>query len=179
MNQDIIVETRFFFISFLSGFLLIIGYDFFRILRKIIKHKEIWVDLEDFFFWVFAGVYLFSVMYRYNNGIIRAFSILGILLGMLLYQSVFSKFVVHIVTKFIRLLFAPVRFILKQVKRVARLLIRKFKKVWTFLKKRMLKIKKWYTIKVDTRKKKHQQTKELKSVSQNKQRKKKRKAESS
>lgn len=139
MNQDIIVEVNFFGISFLCGFGLIFTYDLFRILRRLIPHHTIVIAVQDFVYWVVAGVFLFSMMYRYNNGIIRLFSILGILLGMIFYQYVLSDIWIRLVTRFIKFLFAPAVFIMKKIRKFICFLSKHLKRFGRFIIKQVNK----------------------------------------
>lgn len=46
MSIDILYELRFFVISIISGVILLVVYDFLRIIRRIIKHNDIIVFVD-------------------------------------------------------------------------------------------------------------------------------------
>jgi len=94
MNEAIAIEMRFFAISILWGCLILVIYDLLRIFRNIIRHNKIAIGIEDILYWILCGVLIFKMMYKHYNGIIRAFSILGMFIGMLIYQNNFSEFIV-------------------------------------------------------------------------------------
>lgn len=94
MNEAILVELQFFVISILWGSLILIIYDGLRIIRIIIKHKQIVVALEDILYWLMCGILIFQMMYKHNHGIVRAFSILGMLMGMIFYHYLLSDIIV-------------------------------------------------------------------------------------
>lgn len=98
MNQDIVIELNFFLTSILWGVILLIMYDVFRILRRIIKHNSFFVFLEDIIYWVVSSILIFRMMYRQNNGIIRGFAILAILVGMLMYHGSVSDLIVNTIS---------------------------------------------------------------------------------
>lgn len=50
MSQDIIQEVTFFLHSIIMGVVIAFVYDWFLILRKLIKHNIFWISFEDFLF---------------------------------------------------------------------------------------------------------------------------------
>jgi Predicted membrane protein len=140
MNQAISVELQFFLISILWGALLLLIYDVLRILRRLIKHDDFLVALEDLIFWVFASLFIFIMMYKENNGIIRGFSIMGMAIGIAVYHFILSDFIVDYITKIIRALLSPLVFVIKQAIKIGKLVMNRVKKVLNHLNKRL---KKW------------------------------------
>lgn len=92
-------ELRFMGVSFLWGIILLFAYDGFVIGRNCIPHKKWVIGVEDFLFWILAGCSAFFVMYKMNHGMIRAFSIVAILTGMVTYHFTISRFLVKWFTK--------------------------------------------------------------------------------
>jgi spore cortex biosynthesis protein YabQ len=135
MNPSITVELQFFLISILWGGILMLAYDVLRILRRMIPHDSFFIALEDFFFWVIGSLFIFAMIYKVNDGIIRGFSALGVVLGGVLYHYSISDFLVctattllHILVKFIKVLLTPLRLagqkLLKLFKLINKLLLR-------------------------------------------------------
>lgn len=89
-------EAMFFVASVLEGVGLVLVYDIFRIIRRVMKHGNIWISMEDIVYWLFCTVSVFLLLYRENDGLMRAFSFLGILLGSVTYYFLFSRFVIKI-----------------------------------------------------------------------------------
>ncbi len=152
MNEAIIVEVQFFLVSILWGGLIIVFYDCLRITRKVIKHKEFFIALEDVLYWVISSLLIFNMMYKQNNGIIRAFSILAMFIGMILYHNLFSELIVELVSfiilkikkiifKILTFLMKPVYWIInifnKTIGKIIRKTLRKLKKVVHFQIKRL------------------------------------------
>lgn len=123
MNKDIIVELMFFLISILWGAIILLAYDCLRILRRLIKHKTLLIGIEDLIFWVASSIFIFSMIYRENDGIIRGFSIMGMALGMVAYHYIFSDLIVKLFTMLIQYLLKPFGFILKKIKKIGLYLI--------------------------------------------------------
>ena len=83
MYQELIFFCR----TFLAGVFLAVCYDVLRIIRRIIVHTSFWMGIEDIFYWCFTGVFLFFVIYRENNGVIRSYALLPIGLGAWIYYA--------------------------------------------------------------------------------------------
>ena len=87
-----------------SGFI----YDWIRVFRKIISHKNFIIQIEDIIYWILVSVGVFFIMLEENYGAIRAFSVLGVLIGMILYFMIISGFFISVsmaVIGFIKKLF--------------------------------------------------------------------------
>ncbi len=95
MTSVIFKEINFFMISIAWGGLILILYDVLRIFRNLIKHSIVVSTIEDIIYWIICGFLVFQMMYKHNNGIIRAFSILGMLIGMIIYRYLFSDIIVE------------------------------------------------------------------------------------
>lgn len=152
MNQAISVELKLFLISVLSGGILLLVYDLLRIIRRLIKQDSFLVALEDLFFWVGASLFIFAMMYRENNGVIRGFIILGMAIGMILYHNMFGDFFVDLIVKLIRTLISPFVFALKKIKQFILYIWNKGVKVMNFILRQLKKRTKSVKIALDKRK---------------------------
>lgn len=127
MSDAIGMEVQFFLTSVLWGIILLVIYDVLRIIRRIIKHAWFFVAVEDVLFWIVSAFLIFRMMYEQNNGIIRGFSILGMTLGMVVYNQSLSEYMVKWISglflwigKGIRKvaggIWKPIRFLLRRIK---------------------------------------------------------------
>ncbi|HHT97688.1 MAG TPA: hypothetical protein GXZ90_07325 [Clostridiales bacterium] len=146
MSIKILYELHFFIISIISGVILLLVYDLLRILRRIIKHNDIIVVVEDLLFWIASSLWLFSIMYKENNGIIRAFSILGMLIGSIAYNYFISDLFVGSISFVINKIIQPFKHIIHKVKTI----LGKFLKI---IYKRLNKCIVWVKIRLYKRKK--------------------------
>ncbi|MDD6810381.1 MAG: spore cortex biosynthesis protein YabQ [Lachnospiraceae bacterium] len=148
MSQDIIREVTFFLHSVLAGVVITFVYDWFLIIRKLIKHGTLWMSLEDLFFWIACGIGVFYLLYRENNGVLRWFAVLGATLGMIGYKNFFSRFFVCVMStciyKIMWFLFRVIQIVLKPLKwlffklwRFFDFLKKKWKKCQNFIKKKL------------------------------------------
>lgn len=145
MSIQIIEESRFLLYCFLSGVVITIVYDGFRIFRRVCRHGIVWITLEDIVFWIAAGIFLFYMLYKTNNGVIRWFSVAGAGLGMLMYKYTIGEHIVEImstiikkiqdmVSKCLNFIFRPLKRFIKRMFGKIRRLLKKMKKV---LKKKL------------------------------------------
>lgn len=153
MNDAIMVELRFFCTSVLWGVLLLIFYDVLRIIRRIIIHNGFFIAFEDLIYWVVSSLLIFRMMYRQNNGIIRGFAILAMLLGMILYHSALSELLVDTISGLINRILAligrligiilfPIKWLFGRIKRIFVWIYGKIKKFIYFLIKILKKFRK-------------------------------------
>lgn len=88
MNEAVIPELELLIFSFLSGFICFFGYDLLLVFRIFFRRSLILEKMEDILYWLAASVFVFSVIYEKNSGVIRSYSIAGMLAGMLLYRAI-------------------------------------------------------------------------------------------
>lgn len=155
MSENISHEFYFFLHAALTGVILSVVYDVFRIVRRVHTHGCLWIAIEDFCYWLCSALYMFYVLMKENNGVIRWFFIIGILLGMLVYNFTISPYIVGVLSKFIRktldilekivtIILKPWTFLWKKAKKFLQKIGKIFKKA----------LKKCYkTIKIGLRKK--------------------------
>lgn len=83
-------------ISLCVGAGLFFLYDMLRIFRRIKKHGTLLIGIEDFLYWLICAVVVFLMLYQENDGMVRGFALGGILIGMLAYYFLLSRFVIKI-----------------------------------------------------------------------------------
>ncbi len=137
MNDAISVELHFFLVSVLWGAIILLAYDSFRVLRRLIRHNSIIIAIEDLIFWISASFFIFSMIYRMNNGSIRGFSIIGMCAGMLLYHYILSNAAVKYTTLIIRLLIRPFRQLMRFVGKAFQNVCRTVKKAVNYPLRRL------------------------------------------
>ena len=134
MSESIVKEAEFLAYSFLSGVLILILYDILRIFRRVITHSVGAIGFEDFVYWMLVTFLIFTMMFRENNGAIRWFSVLGIFLGMVLYNVTISLFFV----KYMSLVFIKLR---KIIEKILQFIIKPLKKRKKGLKRKIKTLK--------------------------------------
>ena len=109
MNQIVSSQTRLFITSIEIGIMMGIIFDLVRIVRKIIKHPNFFVQLEDMLYWIFCGFTGFYMLYICNYADIRPYIFIGIILGATLYFLTFSIVFMGIMTRIINYVKAVLR----------------------------------------------------------------------
>ena len=99
-----------------SGALITLVYDILRIFRRIAAHGNIWIGIEDFFFWIWTALWVFSVLYRENDGSLRMYTIFAMVMGMFFYHQTISDPLVRWVSKLLRKILDILLYPLKKIK---------------------------------------------------------------
>ncbi len=104
MNNLAISQAHVFLIFIINGIIIAFIFDIFRIFRKSFKTPD-WVTyIEDIIFWFITCVILAYSIYTYNNGEIRLFIFIGLIIGAILYILTISKYIIKFSVKIIRFL---------------------------------------------------------------------------
>lgn len=119
-------QAYLFIIFILNGFLIGVLFDIFRILRKSFKTKDFLTSIEDILFWIISGGIILYTIFKFNNGELRGFIFIGLILGSLLYMLLFSKifikvnlYIINLLKKiFHYLIIIPIQFIYKIIKKL-------------------------------------------------------------
>ena len=90
MSGYIKYEAFLFLLAVGTGAFLFLIYEFLRVLRELIPHHPAVTACEDICYWIAAGIFLFSVIYQCNKGIIRCFFFLGCIFGAWLCSVTFA-----------------------------------------------------------------------------------------
>ena len=114
------------FIYFIvTGIVLSVIFDIFRILRKTIKTSDIVTNIEDILFGIITGIIILISIFLFNNGELRLYIFLGIIMGITLYMIFISKYfikinvvIINFIKKIIILTTKPFIFLFKFIKRL-------------------------------------------------------------
>ena len=122
-------QIKIFAIFILDGLLIGLLFDFFRIVRKAIKTSNLITYIQDITFWILTGILIIYTIFVYNDGQIRLYMFLAILIGVIIYFITISKKIFNISLKFIELfkklfkllilpikiIFTPIFFIINKI----------------------------------------------------------------
>ena len=89
-------QAYLFLVFSLTGVVIGVLFDFFRLLRRSIKTSNTITYMEDILFWILTGILILYSIWFFNNGEIRIFIFLGIIVGILLYIFTLSNIIVKI-----------------------------------------------------------------------------------
>lgn len=106
-------QAYLFLVFIVNGVLIGLLFDFFRIARKVIPTNDFVTYIEDVLFWILAGSTVLYSIFIFNNGELRLFMFLGIILGAFTYMVFISSYIIKINVKIINILIIPFKTIFK------------------------------------------------------------------
>ena len=116
-------QTYLFIVFTIVGIIIGVLFDIFRILRKSFKTKDIVTYIEDIFFWILTGIIILFSMYKFSNGELRFFMIIGIIMGTLMYMITFSRYVIKISVFIIKIIKTIIVYPVKVVEKILKKII--------------------------------------------------------
>lgn len=132
-------QAYLFLVFSLTGVILGVLFDFFRVLRKTFKTGDFVTYIEDILYWILAGIIILYNIWFFNDGEIRVFMILGILMGAIIYcltlspifikiDYFFMKKIKGVFTLLSNILKIPIEFMINLLKKIKNIVNFKNKK---------------------------------------------------
>lgn len=115
LNDLLLNQLYIFLIYCLSGVIIGIIFDVFRILRKTFKTPDFVTYLQDIAFWILTGLFLIFIIFKFNNGEMRSYIFIGLGFGIVIYMLLFSKFFIKVnvlILKYVKLIIAKILIII-------------------------------------------------------------------
>lgn len=150
MYTNNLEQLTIFLYFIITGMILSIIFDIFRILRKSFKTSDIITNIEDVIFGIITGIIILISIFIFNNGELRLYTFIGITIGIVIYMLFISKYfiklnvaIINIIKKIIilttkpfiilfkyikKLFFKPISFIFINIKLLFKKIFDKFKK---------------------------------------------------
>lgn len=120
MSGNIIADLDLWLASIAAGACMAFAYDLIRLLRRLVRHGRLAVDLEDMLFWTVCFFASFTLLYYGNNGVIRFVAVFGAAIGMFLYIAsvgkVFVKFSYFLINKTIGSVLRLIAHVVRKIK---------------------------------------------------------------
>lgn len=98
LSQESVFLLHTFRLGVWSAFL----YDVLRVWRRLSPRGIFRVSFEDLVFWGYFGISAFLLMYRENNGSLRWYAVLGVMLGTLAYLKLVSPYFVKYLVRLLK-----------------------------------------------------------------------------
>ncbi|QNU67440.1 spore cortex biosynthesis protein YabQ [Ruminiclostridium herbifermentans] len=111
----IVDQVYIFMYAIVGGAIVAFFYDFLRIKRRAIKTNAVIVSIEDIIYWLAVAVFLFITVYKSNSGEMRGYIFIGNIIGVLLYEALFSSIFIASSVMIINIIKRIVLFIFKVV----------------------------------------------------------------
>lgn len=122
MSTFVYFQLYTFLAAFYGGVVIAFMYDVYKIYRRLLKTRKIVATIQDLLFWVVIAMVATSVLVFSNDGKVRGYSLLGFILGALIYHLLLSKVVVKAINE-----------VLKVIKRIALYIYGKIKRAFKTL----------------------------------------------
>lgn len=122
------IQVYNFFIFIVLGMIIAFVFDVFRILRKAFKTNNIITYIEDILFWIISGFLIIVSIFTFNNGEIRFYLFIGILLGILIYILLLTKLINTVLLNLLKPIKKVIQIILSIFKKINNLIINFLKK---------------------------------------------------
>ena len=95
------------------GAVLLLCYDLLAAFRNVFAHSDKAVGTEDILYWLCCAFFVFSEIYRNNEGILRFFMVLGFLSGAYICNRVLGDIFVKCCTKLMEIPVIIIKFLIK------------------------------------------------------------------
>lgn len=139
-------QAYLFLIFSLTGVIIGILFDIFRVLRKSFKTSNIITYIEDIMFWILTGTLILYNIWYFNDGEIRFFMFLGMIMGILIYILTLSNLFIKINSSILEILkkiigtlsiiFRPIMSIFNKISEIINKFVKKITKFVNFKTKR-------------------------------------------
>ncbi|WHH57615.1 spore cortex biosynthesis protein YabQ [Petroclostridium sp. X23] len=113
MEVSITNQAYVFLSSVVGGLVVGFVFDIFRILRRVVKTANFITYLEDILFWILVTIIIFTLVFVTNNGELRWFEFLGVILGVIFYNLLLSAYIIGISVSVINVIKKIIVFIVK------------------------------------------------------------------
>ncbi len=127
MEVSVSAQAYVFFVMVAAGLGSGLVFDMFRAWRRLLRPGSVSTGIGDLLFWLLVSVGIFFVIFTVNNGEIRWFELVGLILGGLIYFLAFShsclgaltaviKFFAKIILFLLKIILTPLVFLYKMIK---------------------------------------------------------------
>ena len=134
MSPQISEEAMLLLMSIYGGLVLVLCYDFMRIVRRVFTASVVRVIIEDVIFWTVASIFMFDIFLKYNYGRPRYFAVGAALGTMALFEYFIGRHFVDKIALFIRKIMNT---LLKPLKKVLKAIKLKYRELKIFIRKKV------------------------------------------
>lgn len=149
-SDAVIHQSHVFASAILWGIILVFSYDCIRVIRRVWHCGKCTAAAQDILFWVLWAFLIYTLLYRYDYGAVRSYTIVGMTLGMCSYHILVSwwlvKYASEILNKVKGWVIRPFRLVYGKIRNALTWMRTKFKKNVNSLSKVLKKVKKPVTI---------------------------------
>ena len=138
VSMAVHTQLMLFLMAMVWGAAIALAYDGLRVSRQLMPLPRWLYFAEDFLFWIVEALMIFRLMFQYDNGAIRSYTMFGMLSGMALYLWIFGSWLSRIAGKILGFFLDKVKKCLIFAGRLLKILSRPLKRLGKMLKKKEL-----------------------------------------
>ncbi|MCX7885462.1 MAG: spore cortex biosynthesis protein YabQ [Caloramator sp.] len=150
MILPINTQIYYFVYTAIAGIIIGVMFDVYRILRGFNSPNRLITAVSDLLFWIFTAILIFIFFFFTNNGELRYYTFVGLILGIFLYFKFISsiilktlRFLIYYFIKFFRVIIILIFYPISLISYVFKLIIYEVRKsIVEFFRNKKLKIKK-------------------------------------
>ncbi len=91
ISGSVHTQLMLFLMAMVWGAAIALAYDGLRVSRQLMPLPRWLYFAEDFLFWIVEALMIYRLMFQYDNGAIRSYTMFGMLSGMALYLWIFGR----------------------------------------------------------------------------------------
>ena len=129
-------QLKLFLAAMVWGAGVALAYDGIRTLRRVMPTPAWLYAAEDLLFWMVEALMIFRLMFKYDDGAVRSYTMFGMILGMALYLWVFGRWLSKIAGRILGFVLGKIKKCLIFAGRLVKIPASPLKKLWKMLKKR-------------------------------------------
>lgn len=140
ISDSVHTQLMLFLWAMVWGAAVALAYDGLRVARCLWPPPKWLYYGEDLLFWIVEALMIYRLMFKYDNGAIRSYTMLGMLLGMALYLWIFGRWLSRLAEKILSVILGFIKRCMKLIRHLFGILLRPF--AWCFGKIRKTAAKK-------------------------------------
>ena len=121
ISQAVQIHVRMFLLSASWGIGVAAAYDILRIFRRVCNVSRIIYWLQEIIFWVAEAFLIFRLLYIYDDGAIRSYTMLGLFAGMCVYLWMLGRWSADWIGRKIVKIVNSLRNLLKKIRKPSRM----------------------------------------------------------
>ena len=138
ISDSVHTQLMLFLWAMVWGAAVALAYDGLRVARCLWPPPKWLYYGEDLLFWIVEALMIYRLMFKYDNGAIRSYTMFGMLSGMALYLWIFGSWLSRIAGKILGFFLDKVKKCLIFAGRLLKILSRPLKRLGKMLKKKEL-----------------------------------------
>jgi spore cortex biosynthesis protein YabQ len=143
---SVVNQAYIFLCSIGAGFVVGFAFDVFRVIKSMLRISRLIIWLNDILFWAVTSTIIFVLIFLTNDGELRWYTFLGVILGAIFYYLLFSRLIMNIsfaaiktikkmLLLIIRIILFPIVYLVGIIKKPFLVFIKMIKRVFNTITK--------------------------------------------